>query len=272
MDDAQEGFLLIATSTIVSVAFVLTVLAVMIIYRKRKVEYMREINRMNEKFTHELLQTQLEVQQQTMRHIGREIHDNVGQQLTLAFLYTQQLHSTDEKIEGQIRSVATIINESLTDLRNLSRNLTSTDSMYADLCSIIHSECSKVQATGLCQVNFETNIKQLEASQAVKSFVLRILQEFLQNSLKHSRCSVIQVKLQVLNDGEVELSAEDNGKGFSFNTNSLQEPIGIGLKNMKKRAEIIGALFLLDSVPERGTKMQLRIPADKFINQPWNEA
>jgi signal transduction histidine kinase len=123
MDASKEGTLLIATSMVVLVAFAIAVLAVMLIYRKRRVQHEQEITLMNEKFTSELLQTQLEVQQQTMQRIGQEIHDNVGQQLTLAYLYAQQIHSADEPIASKVQGVASLINDSLSDLRSLSRVL-----------------------------------------------------------------------------------------------------------------------------------------------------
>ena len=112
MDDSSEGLLLIGTTMVVLVAFAMSVLAVMIIYRRRKLQHLEEIKAMNERFSRELLEAQLEVQRQTMQYIGREIHDNVGQQLTLAFLYTQQLHPEDPKVASQLQSVAKIIDES----------------------------------------------------------------------------------------------------------------------------------------------------------------
>ena len=147
MDESKEGALLIATAMVVLVAFVITVLAVMIIYRKRKLQHEQEIALMNEKFTSELLQTQLEVQQQTMQRIGQEIHDNVGQQLTLAYLYAQQIRITDEPIAAKVQGVASLINDSLTDLRNLSRGLVDVHSIQSvDLAELIRLECQKVKS------------------------------------------------------------------------------------------------------------------------------
>jgi signal transduction histidine kinase len=89
--DKENGYILIGLLVLFYLFFCLHFLTVMLIYRKRKLEHAKEVEIMNEKFTQELLNAQLEVQQQTMQYIGREIHDNVGQKLTLAALYIQQL-------------------------------------------------------------------------------------------------------------------------------------------------------------------------------------
>ena len=95
--------------------FLITILAVMIIYRRRKLQHLAEIDKMNERFTGELLQAQMEVQQETMQYIGREIHDNIGQKLTLAVLYVQQLDIANSRVQEKVDSIAAIINESLAD-------------------------------------------------------------------------------------------------------------------------------------------------------------
>ena len=193
MDYAQEVYLMIGVAAVILIAFALTVLSVMVIYRKRKLEHIREIDKMNEHFSRELLQTQLEVQQQTMQHIGREIHDNVGQKLTLAALYVLQLDEKDTGIQKKIHAVSAIINESLSDLRSLSKDLTDTGYMHTDLYQLISNECTRVQATGRCTVKLQARHMSIKATQAVKNVTLRILQEFLQNSLKHADCTAIDI-------------------------------------------------------------------------------
>lgn len=257
MDESNEAFLLIGTFTILLIAFVVTVLAVMLIYRKRKVQHSKEIEEINERFERELLQSQLEVQRQTMQHIGREIHDNVGHQLTLAYLYTHQLEPDQDKEGPDLpQEIAGILDQALKDLRNLSKNLIKGDvHQTANLSQLLAEECSKLQSVNFCKVNFTASAFDRETSMEVNSFVLRILQEFTQNSLKHAECGQIDVSLQ-LEGQQALLSACDDGKGFDLQ--QLPQERGIGLINMQKRAEIIGGAFTLASEPGKGTRMQLR--------------
>jgi signal transduction histidine kinase len=255
MDDSKEGILLIGTTMVILVAFALTVLAVMIIYRRRKLQHIQEIREMNEKFSRELLEAQLEVQRQTMQHIGREIHDNVGQQLTLAFLRAQAIRSGNQNIDSQIQSVGKIINGALADLRNLSRSLTDPNLLEKDINQLIQLECAKIKSTKLCDINFKAGATVTGFSIEVKSFVLRILQEFLQNSVKHSKCTSIEIDLEHDTDG-VMLMATDNGIGFV----ETEQQAGLGLASMRKRAAIIGAELSIESEVHNGTRLRLFVP------------
>ncbi len=264
MDSNKEGILLIATSITVLLSFLVAVLAVMLIYRKRKVQHQKEIVTMNEQFHRELLQAQLEAQQHTMQYIGREIHDNVGQKLTLAFLNLQRLDLDNEKQRTMIQTVASIINDSLTDLRDLSRSLAEPASLHtASLGELIEKECNRIHSSGICQVNFSPDeTETLISAPAVKSFVLRIFQEFTQNSIRHAACTSIHVGIKKLPNG-LELSASDDGKGFAQDLDTATGK-GVGLQNMKRRAEIIGATLLLESAKNQGTRMSLFIPIDRI--------
>ena len=88
-----------------------------------------------------------------------------------------------------------------------------------------------------------------------KSIVFRILQEFIQNSIKHAQCDAITIELMT-NSNSVQLVVNDNGKGFDTQINST----GIGLINMKKRAELIGGTFHLTSEPNAGTQLTVLLP------------
>ncbi|MBL7701743.1 MAG: sensor histidine kinase [Ferruginibacter sp.] len=211
--------------------------------------------------TKELLSTQLEMQQQTMQYIGREIHDNVGQKLTLASLYTQQLAYENKapQVNDKIESISHIINESLTELRQLSKSLT--DDSIADntITALLQKECDKVNAAKKCQVHFSSNQVNVILPYQTKSILVRIVQEFLQNSIKHAGCENIDVSLSTINE-TVYLQLKDNGKGFNPEKVSGN---GIGLNNMKKRTQLIGGSFRLHSTPQTGTKLNIEIPLQK---------
>lgn len=119
---------LLITIILFNMFFVLFVVAVIMYirkYRQRKKEYLNEIEVKNEIHKRELLATQLEIQQATMQQIGRELHDNIGQKLTLVSLYTQQLLYENKvpEVSETIEQVSQIINQSLQDLRSLSKNI-----------------------------------------------------------------------------------------------------------------------------------------------------
>ena len=86
-----EIIIFIILTSLIVVIFIMGIFLFAFQYKRKRKEYINEKQIRNEQHQQELLTTQLEIQTQTMQHIGREIHDNVGQKLTLASLYTQQL-------------------------------------------------------------------------------------------------------------------------------------------------------------------------------------
>jgi signal transduction histidine kinase len=228
-------------------------------YYRRRVIYDKEKAMIADTHHRELLQAQVQIQEQTMHDIGRDIHDNVGQKLTLASIYANQLIANKDLGNEHVASIRSIINESLAELRSLSKSLVSTDTDSNDLHATLIQECGRVNDLHICEVRLDFTEASFSISATVKNFIVRIVQEFLQNSLKHSGCETIKVKIGFTGNG-LTLVCSDDGRGFDPD----QEAAGIGLKNMRSRASLINATFSMESSIGRGTKMQLDIHFDKL--------
>ncbi|QIL40914.1 two-component sensor histidine kinase [Pedobacter sp. HDW13] len=250
---------LLITIILFNLFFVLFVVAIMVYikkYKERKREYLNEIKIANEIHQKELLSTQLEIQQATMQQIGRELHDNIGQKLTLVSLYTQQLVHENKvpQASNRIEQIYQIINSSLQDLRSLSKNLTNDNISENEIVTLIQEEVDHINALKKCKVSFEHDFERIDLEFVKKNVLLRITQEFLQNSLKHAQCSNISIQLKSAADTFLMLKIQDDGMGFDLDNLTSD---GIGLKNMKKRAEIIGGEFNLTSKPNLGTALNI---------------
>ncbi len=247
----------IALTFIVVLAMIIGIIIYIFQYRKRRLVNIKDQQAMKKEHQQELLSTQLEMQTQTMQHIGREIHDNVGQKLTLASLYTQQLAYENKapQINDKIENIGNIINESLAELRQLSKSLTDDTINDNNITELLQLECDKVNDLKKCSVAFNCSQKNIALPYQTKSILLRIVQEFLQNSIKHAHCKNIQVDLNAT-EKQLQLSLQDDGKGFEIKNNTNG---GIGLANMKKRAELIGGSFNLESKKDSGTQLSITI-------------
>jgi signal transduction histidine kinase len=252
-----ELILIIVIFNIVIASFIIGIVIYIKQYKKKKQLHENEIKMNIELHKQELLSTQLEMQLQTMQHIGREIHDNLGQKLTLASLYTQQLSYENKapQINDKIESISTIINESLQELRRLSKSLTDDNIAEKDFVTLLSEECNKIKELKKCAIQFTTSHKNINLDYQAKNILLRIVQEFFQNSIKHSNCTLINVNLAISNS-TVNLLLNDNGVGFDNTINYT----GIGLKNMAKRVEILNGTFELNSKINKGTSLSLNIP------------
>lgn len=237
--------------------FIIAIISYVWQYKRKKREHVYAIRNQQAIHHKELLAMELEMQQKTMQEIGREIHDNIGQKLTLASLYIQNLiyESKMEESTESIQNINSIINDSLADLRQLSKTLTDDSIATKSLVALLQNECQKVNKLKKCWFTYDGEIQRHEANYHTKSMFLRIGQEFIQNSLKHSHCKSIKLHLrQEANFIIMELS--DDGQGFDV---SKVSTLGSGLINMKKRTENIGGEFILESSPA-GTNLTIKLP------------
>ena len=257
MDETKYIIILIIFN-LIFISFIGAIIIFIREYRIKKKAHQKELEFVDICHKQELLETQVEIQMQTMQHIGREIHDNIGQKLTLASLYTQQLAFENKapQVNKSIKNIAGIINESLSELRLLSKSLTDNSIELHSISELIENECKKINALKKCVVHFTKDSKTKIESYQIKSIIFRITQEFLQNSIKHANCKNIFVLLKDI-DNTLVLTLKDDGKGFNVNTLNAD---GIGLKNMKKRTELIGGQFKLESLDQKGTTLTIALP------------
>lgn len=206
----------------------------------------------------QLSAVQLEMQQQTMQYIGREIHDNIGQKLTLASLYTQQLAHENKapSIKTSIENISDVINQSLKELRLLTKTMTDNTIERKSIKQLLEIECNKFNDLKKCKIFFSCNSINSPLNYQSKSILLRISQEFIQNSIKHSECKNIYAALYQTND-KLKLTLQDDGKGFDVEKNNKN---GMGLNNIKSRIKLINGTHSLVSNINIGTKLTLEIP------------
>lgn len=256
MDEKQ---ILILTTSIFAVLALLCsgIFTMWMVYRRRKIDAEKEKVMLNQKHMQELLHAQLDIQSQTMQEIGREIHDNVGQKLTLASLYTQQIAQDNKypELKEQVQNISTAMAESLRDLRSLSKSLTNAEVAEQSLKALLEKEMQKIgKASGYnthCEIDGANGFSAL-----TKSVIIRIVQEFFQNSMKHANGTMLYLKLKRMPEG-FELFLKDDGKGFKYSPN--KNFARIGLKNMMERAALINSNATINSKEGEGTNLLLFI-------------
>ena len=211
----------------------------------------------------DLLNDQLLTQRQTMQFIGNEIHDSVAQKLTLASLYTSKMEYQNKEtgLMNELAHINSIISDSLEELRTLSHTLSNDAIQDKEMEELLDTECKKLNASGLCKIELEYQTR-LGMNFIVKSALLRVIQEFIQNSLKHAGCNLIKISVYEQDTGLL-FTLSDNGKGFDINGSQLS---GIGLNNMKRRIQLIGGIFNLQSKIGEGTELILFIDYKKLMS------
>jgi signal transduction histidine kinase len=253
-----EIIIFISLISFAIVAFVIVTVALVLQYRKRKIIYEHELKIAADQHKAELMNVKMEVQEETMQHIGIEIHDSIAQKLTLASLHLQKTEYENKykEINDTLILTSSLINESLDDLRLLSRRLLKHADEQTDIVQSIQTECDRVSQLKICSVQFDSDCNGLFLNTEIAHTVLRIVQELIQNSLKHASCQHIHVVIKGKNK-QFELSVSDDGKGFESNSPSFEA--GVGLKNIRNRARLIHATININSTPGKGTSTTLVI-------------
>ena len=250
--------IIIVVFNLIFIAFVSGIIIFIREYRLKKRNYTNRLEEINKEHKKELLKAQIEIQNDIMKNIGRDIHDNVGQKLTISSLHIQKLHYDNEKtkIAKELLSINNTIDECLQELRILSRSLVNNRIENTSVDQLLLIESKKIEDLNKCKIYFINSYSGEDVSYETKTILLRIVQEFLQNSLKHSECSKISITISSTIKSLI-IKLEDDGKGFEMNGERKK---GIGLKNIIKRAELIQGRLTFESKIGSGTKLELLIP------------
>ena len=221
-----------------------------IVYQKRKINAIREQQRLITQYEQAFLKAKVEIREETLKYVGQELHDNVGQVLSLIKLY---LSRPDAQRKTDIKQ---LIEQAITDIRLLSHDLNINRVEQYPLSEFIEQELNKVHKAGMVKTSFET-AGSCEPSVQNRLMISRIFQECINNILKHAEANHIFVKL-VADNGRCTLSIADDGLGFE----SGSAPMGSGLINIYDRVKLIGGRIEIDSSPGSGTRVLLHIPQE----------
>lgn len=253
--------------TTILLVFITGFIVFAVFYNRRKNDYEKEKIITHKQHIQDLLNTKIKIQAQTMIDMGMEIHDGIVQHLALASILSNQLAESRvyPQIQESIETIAFTLNNTIEEVRNLSHSLSNPDEKIKTLKELVDDECRQVRNLRVCNVEYNCARDKTNIPTSTKNFILRIVQEFLQNSLKHSECKNIKLLLEYNDDGLI-LKVSDDGVGFDMEEYILTRTKKIGIINMKKRAELIDAQITVDTEKNKGTSLHLQLPNGKLTN------
>ena len=251
----QEIIIGIIAGSIMFILLGVFILSFIFFYKKRKQLYLKETELMKSSFQQELLRTQLEIQEQTLKNISQEIHDNIGQTLSLAKLNLNTVNPKQQnRMDEKISASKELLSKAIQDLRSLSRTLNTDTILASGLLKAIEYELQILKA------EFETELKvagnPIKIDPQKELILFRIVQEALNNIINHSQANKITIAT-IYEDQTLNLSIIDNGQGFDT---VWKNDGGSGLHNMRSRAELIGGTLEIESSTASGTQIQITVP------------
>ncbi|HZX58288.1 MAG TPA: ATP-binding protein [Mucilaginibacter sp.] len=234
-----------------------------VLYRNRQLKNKKEQEEREAAFRQELLKTQLEIQEQTFEYVSKEIHDNITQVLSFVKLSLGTMGNTLEPDKkAKVNESRELIAQSINDLRDLSKSMSFEHISSIGLAKTIETEVERINKSGLLKVFFSIEGQIYAIGEQQELVLFRILQEALNNSLKHAMAKHFKISLYYHPD-LLNLSLEDDGLGFS--PGSLKNKSGSGLRNMENRAALIGGKATIESAPGNGCRINISLNSFKQL-------
>ncbi|CAM1360087.1 conserved hypothetical protein [Tenacibaculum sediminilitoris] len=241
----QQGNETLIVSTVLIVLIVVFLVILFTVFQQRKNKLLLERAKNKKRYEREIAETQIEIREETLRNISWELHDNIGQLLTLAKIQLQ--HASLENLE----EVSEIIAKSLTEVRALSKIINPDFINNIKLKEALNLEIERFNRLNYIDAKLTITGEEQEVNQKHGIVIFRILQEFFSNTIKHSKASKLEVFLTYKEDS-IQVKAQDNGVGFDMERVRLK---GIGLHNIKARAKLINAETKFTSEAQKGTSL-----------------
>jgi signal transduction histidine kinase len=261
----QEIYVYVVILIMIALALLLVgfIVTTLFLYQRRQHRQEQQLARMNEEYQQELLRSQLEIQETTFKTIAMELHDNIGQvlsvvKLSLSILPLDKEHPAYESVQNSRQ----MLNKVIYDMGNLTKSLHTDRIAQIGLVEAMRFDLESLRRTGLLEVDFSVDGTEYRLEDQRSIFLYRMFQEMLNNILKHSKATQVNIAVNYSIDNKFVLQVEDNGDGFDVDKKRSQasSSSGIGLKSMTNRASLIGAQISVQSQPGKGTSIQVEVP------------
>lgn len=224
-------------------------------YQNRNLAFKKEKEIMQIQFEQTLFQSQVEVQEATYSILAKELHDNVGQLLSSSKMLLGITQRNPRASPETLTLAEETLGKAITELRALSKSLDKEWLEQFDLIENLTTEINRINAGKMLSIDFSHSGK-LPLTSEKQIILFRIIQEGLQNIIKHAQAKNINLEIKT---GDLNLSVHihDDGKGFSEISGN-----GLGIRNMKHRAKLLGGTITW-SQPETGSSVTIEIPIIK---------
>lgn len=246
--DAKE------TSLYISIIITSVVLGIIIIYFLVSViRHQRKIVALHKKS----IQAEVSAQDKERARIATDLHDEIGPMISTIKLRINNFELTDPGDEEDLSKTNNTIDSIAQRLREISYNLMPASLLRKGITSALESYIGSLEK-GPIKIHWVTNLQNLQLSADTSISIYRIVQEVIQNTIKHSKASNLKIEWKKENNKYV-LITEDDGIGFDHNL-KLKESMGFGLRSLMNRIEMINGDLFIESSKDKGACYRIEIP------------
>lgn len=225
-------------------------IAVGVLYAHKLFTYIGHLDHQRKLTNKRILTAVLRTEEKFRSRYSRELHDGMGPLLSSAKMSMSVLakRAEDEENRELIASTSAVIDEAIRSLREISNNLSPQVLNDFGLVRGISNFINKNPQLRTIEMRFDTNLRKERFDHDIEVILYRVICELINNSLKHSGCTKIELDLQLVYD-RIYLTYSDNGRGFD--TQAVAD-YGMGMSNLTSRIHSLGGTIEITSQPNKG--------------------
>ncbi|GAB5522227.1 MAG: hypothetical protein Roseis2KO_00990 [Roseivirga sp.] len=236
------------------------VVAFFIVYQRRLLKQQEANQQIKEDYQKNLLRASIDSQEKERQRIAEALHDEVGALITTSKLHIGQIKpdTPEAKLQERLSSATEILTETLQSVRQISLNLKPPVLEALGLVAAIRSLIQKINNSGQVEITCHgPDELMIPAEESLGCY--RIVQELLQNGLKHAGATEIELSIQQIGRS-IQIDYQDNGIGFDFAKMASSDQ-GLGLRNIESRLNLLNGT--ISPQPRTGGGTHLKIETFK---------
>lgn len=235
-----------------------------LVYQKKMIRQEVALERMKTEHQRKLLNATIETQEKERQRIAKDLHDEVGAMLSVIKMGIAQFERKAKELP-QAKEIAAETKENVTEtinnVRRISKDLMPVALMKLGLAPALKGMFEKLQNIEGVEIEFKQSGEAIRLPSNVALGLYRVIQESLNNCLKHAEATKIECLLHY-ESSQLQLSFLDNGKGFDIEALKQSEDStrGLGLKSIESRVNMVGGQLKHTSAPGNGTQIEILLP------------
>jgi signal transduction histidine kinase len=253
MDILSQEITIVVVASFFFLSVGVGIIVLFLVYQKRQLKYILEKKELSNQFQRELLKTRIEAQEETLNQLGIDLHDNIGQILSSAKIFIGMAETSHAPLVN-LQQAGDAISKAINELRAMSKVLNTEWLEKFNLIENLQVETNRITSSKALLVTLQ-HPPSINLPVDRQLMLFRIVQEAMQNSIKHAKASLISIVAKQ-EDNNLEVSITDNGKGFDVNNMAIQ---GVGVTNIRHRAQLMGGVATWNSNSE-GTTVSIQLP------------
>lgn len=232
-------------------------------YQQRQAKQQLALKEIQEQHRRELMAATFRGQEAERHRLAEDLHDSIGTMLSVTKMSLNQLNrqlNDAENRQGQLHKTRNMLDETMSNVRRISRDLVPTTLQRFGLFSALEELADRATNDELQVVlDCPSSVEHLPA--ALQLAFYRISQELLNNAIRHARATTITIQLHCV-DHEVRLSMIDDGIGFDLDAILEDKKAGLGLRNIESRLSVVDGHVTFDVAPGRGSRIHAQVALD----------